>query len=100
MNWPQEIRNPKAAPKAARGEHDTRSLPHISALIRKLTAIAVPMKVAVAAKLAGEPAEQPPRPLPEVQPPAVFAPKPIRIPAPNRIATTSASLENVRVSQP
>ena len=46
----------------------------------KLAAIAVPMKVAVAAKLAGDPAEQPPIPLPDVHPPASFAPKPISTP--------------------
>jgi hypothetical protein len=40
----------------------------------------VAKKVAVATKLAGEPELVPPRPFPEVQPPAVFAPKPIRRP--------------------
>jgi hypothetical protein len=68
----------------------------------KDTTIAVPMNVAVAAKLALDPAAQPPSPLPDVQPPAVLAPKPIRPPAttssaPARICQSPV---NVRVSQP
>ena len=41
-------------------------------------------KVAVATRLAGESIEVPLRPLPDVQPPAVFAPKPMSTPAPSR----------------
>src|SRR3954453_20257776 len=50
----------------------------ISPLITKDAAIAVPMKVAVAEKLATDPCEQPPRPLPHVHPPAGFGPRPIK----------------------
>src|SRR4051794_18254234 len=61
------------------------------------------MNVAVAAKLEVDPAEQPPSPLPDVQPPAVFAPKPISAPASTSrppTASPPALPENVRVSQP
>src|SRR3954451_3170474 len=51
----------------------------------KLTTIAVEKKVAVAAKLAGERRELPLSPLPEVHPPAVFEPRPMRTPATIRI---------------
>lgn len=54
----------------------------------------------MATKLAAEPSEVPQIPLPDVQPPAVLAPKPISAPAPTRIAPTARSLEKVRVSQP
>src|SRR3954451_2578952 len=76
------------------------ALHHVTALIRKLAAIAVPMKVAVAEKNATDPCEQPPRPLPDVHPPASFAPKPINTPPPKRRAMTTASLSKVLVSQP
>ena len=66
------------------------------------TTIAVPKNVAVAASAARESIDVPVSPLPDVQPPAVLAPKPISTPAPSRITAmnTRASPENVRVSQP
>src|SRR2546423_385934 len=89
----------EAPPEDTVGE---RSRVHAPALRRKLTAIATAMKVPVATKLAGEPAEHPPSPLPDVQPEAVFAPKPIRTPATSRIAPAARPppLPSARVSQP
>jgi hypothetical protein len=54
-------------------------------LITKLTPIAVPNNVAVAARQAGQSIALPLNPLPEVQPPATLAPNPISTPAPSRI---------------
>ena len=54
---------------------------HVSASIRKLTAIAVPKNVAVATSEAGERIALPLKPLPDVHPPAVLAPNPISAPA-------------------
>jgi hypothetical protein len=70
--------------------------------MRKLTAIAVPKKVAVATRLAGESIEVPLRPLPDVQPPAVFEPYPMSTPAArSRTAMTICPLPwKVSVSQP
>src|ERR1051325_4521224 len=51
--------------------------------VTNLTTIAVPKNVAVATRLAGENIDPPPRPLPDGQPAAVWAPKPMRIPAAN-----------------
>ena len=73
VSVPQESRNPKASPKAvatsAGRARFIRNTP-----ITSEAATAVPMKVAVDARPAGEPNEVPPRPLPEVHPPAVLAP--------------------------
>jgi hypothetical protein len=46
----------------------------MSASMTKLTTIAVPKNVAVATRLAGDSWALPLSPLPDVQPPAVFAP--------------------------
>src|SRR5438874_3384877 len=51
----------------------------------RMTAVA--KKVALAARLAGEPSDRPHKPWPEVQPPAVRAPKPITAPAPSSSAS-------------
>ena len=64
-----------------------------------VAAIAVPMKVAVDASPAGEPNELPPRPFPDVQPPATLAPAD-QTPAPTRTAPTTTGDENSRESQP
>ena len=48
------------------------------------------MKVPVATKLAGEPTELPPMPLPDVQPLAYLAPKPTSIPATKSAPPTAA----------
>ena len=65
-----------------------------------VAAIAVPMNVAVDASPAGEPNELPPRPFPDVQPPATLAPYPISTPAPTSTAPTTTGDENSRESQP
>jgi len=74
----------------------------ITALMTKLTTMAVPKKVAVAVMLAGEAIALPLNPLPEVHPPAALAPKPIRTPATTRIGAMrmAASPLKVAVSQP
>ena len=63
----------------------------------------VAKNVIVATRLAGEAIALPLRPLPEVQPPAIFVPKPIRTPQTSRIPTMSSVPPvplNVSVSQP
>ena len=76
--------------------------PHVSASITNETTIAVPKNVAVAASAARESIDVPVSPLPDVQPPAVFAPKPISTPASEQDQRDEihASPSNVRVSQP
>src|SRR6266849_1527632 len=69
---------PKTAPTASAG---SLVRTQITASIRKLTAIAVAKTVTVATRLASEPIEVPLRPLPDVHPPASFAPKPMSTPA-------------------
>ena len=66
--------------------------------MRKLTAIAVPKNVAVATQLARDSIELPARPLPDVQPPAVLAPKPISTPATSSSARDREPPPNVSVS--
>src|SRR6478609_254051 len=95
----QERVTPKIAPTASAG---SLVRTQITDSIAKLTAIAVAKKVTVATRLANEPIEVPLRPLPDVQPPASFAPKPISTPATTRIGATRKRLSpvNVVVSQP
>src|SRR5690348_16417655 len=88
----------EAGPEADAGDPHAR---HVTACMRMLTAIATAMNVPVATMLAGEPTEHPPRPLPDVHPAAVFAPKPISTPATRRMApaTRPPPPERSRVSQ-
>jgi hypothetical protein len=67
---------PREQEAEAGPEQDTRHAHagHRSALIAKLTPMAVAMNVPVATRLAGDPEAQPPSPLPDVHPPALFAP--------------------------
>ena len=58
----------------------------------------MPKNVAVATSAARESIDVPVSPLPDVQPPAVFAPKPISTPATTRISPMTAELSNVSVS--
>ena len=52
-----------------------------------LTTMPVAKNVIVATRLAGDSIALPLSPLPEVQPPAIFVPRPISTPQANRIAT-------------
>src|SRR5204863_8098363 len=68
-----------AAPRQRHAEHDAYQAscdqpPHVSAFVTNETTIATAKNVAVAARLAGDRADVPLRPLPEVQPPATFEP--------------------------
>src|SRR4051794_18020543 len=79
-----------AAPRQDHAEHDpddssSRAPAHVSAFVITVTTIAVAKNVPVAARLAGESDAVPLSPLPDVQPPATFAPKPISTPPPTRI---------------
>ena len=59
--------------------------------------------VTVATRLAGEAIALPLSPLPDVQPPAIFVPKPIKTPQASRMPTINSVLPgpvNVSVSQP
>jgi hypothetical protein len=75
----------------------------MSASVRNVTAIPVAKNVIVAMKLAGESIALPLRPLPDVQPPAIFVPRPMSSPLASRIAMISSVPLvplNVSVSQP
>ena len=75
----------------------------MSASMRTVTAIPVAKNVIVATRLAGESIAFPLRPLPEVQPPAIFVPRPMSTPQASRMAMTMSVPPlplKVSVSQP
>src|SRR5439155_9942222 len=101
--WVRQARPGHDGPEAST-EHEADNLRRAHRPVRAThattwaSATAVPTNVIDATKLAGEPMDVPVTPCPDVQPPAMRAPKPMATPATSSIAACAAGFVPTKIA--